>query len=294
MKHLFFLNLFIVFGLTALAQQDTIANAGLEDWTPAATYDEPNYWTTLNPSGVIIGAELAFQATADGEFHSGVSAVKLVTAEVQFFGIIPSILTTGEVNVSTQEVEGGWPISSRPASFGGWFRYDTLTVDTGFVSITLTKWNSTTGMTEIIGSAEQDIVSTDSLFENIELLINYVSTETPDTVLILSGSGGNDAQSGSALFVDDLYYIYPPAGIETPESIGLSIFPNPATDRLNLISTKGVLFNSVKVYSTDGRLVQSLNVNGNSVNVSSLNFGLYIIELNDGKGTVVRQRFSKN
>ena len=278
-----------------IAQQDTITNAGFERWTAVSSYEDPDDWTTLNPAGVILGAEMAFQSTAAGEFHSGSAAIKLVTADVQFFGMTPSVLTTGEINTGTQEIEGGWPINSRPSAFGGWFRYDTLMADTGLVSITLSKINAGTGMSEIIGYAEQDILATDSMFQNIELTVNYTSTEVPDEVLLLMTSGGNSAQDGSALFVDDLYYSFP-SGIETPESIGLELFPNPVTNVLNIHSTAGLKFNSVQVYSIDGRLILTSTVNSNNsrVDVSSLKTGAYIIELNAESGTIVRQQFMKN
>lgn len=293
MKPLLLLNLFIVCALTAFGQQDTIANSGFERWNANAQYDDLDAWTTLNPSGVILGAELAFQATEPGEFHGGTSAVKLVTADVQFFGIIPSILTTGEVNTTTQQVEGGWPINSRPYSFGGWFRYDTLAADTGFVSISLTRWNSVTGMTEVVGSAEQNIVSTDSAFLNIELTIDYASSEVPDTVLILVGSGGNDAQEGSTVYVDDVYYTYN-TSIVSPESIELRVYPNPTSNILNFSAKTGLQFSQANVYSIDGKSVTSYDISGEfQIDISSLNTGAYIFELIGENRTAVRQLIFK-
>lgn len=293
MKQLILIISLLFSTLCVIAQQDTIANAGFESWSVNAQYDDLDHWTTLNPSGVILGAELAFQATEPGEFHSGLSAVKLVTADVQFFGIIPSILTTGEVNTTTQQVEGGWPIDSRPTTFGGWFRYDTLAADTGFVSITLTRWNSVSGMTEVIGSAEQNIVSTDSAFINIELTIDYLNSETPDTVLILAGSGGNVAQEGSALFVDDVYYTFT-TGIETPESIGLNIYPNPTNDILNFSNRQGLVFTEARLFALDGREVSFHNLHGKqSISTDGLITGSYVLELIADDKTVVRKSILK-
>lgn len=294
MKRTLLLFAFATFSVSTFAQQDTITNAGFERWTAAATYDDPDGWTTLNPAGVFLGAELAFQATDAEEIHSGSSAVKLVTAEVEFFGMTPSILTTGEINTTTQEVEGGWPMNSRPTSFGGWFRYDTLMADTGLISITLSKMNSSSGMSEIIGYAEYDVLATDSMFQNIELTIDYTSSEVPDEVLILMGSGGNNAQSGSTLFVDDLYYTFA-TGIKSPLSVGLGLYPNPTDNVLNISSSKGIEFTNATVYTIDGRAVLNTTLLSGlaSVDVSNLYAGTYIVELGTVDGAVVRERFLK-
>ncbi len=277
------------------AQQDTIANAGFEQWTSTPAYDDPVGWTTLNSAGTILGAELAFRATGPAELHSGDAAIKLVTAEVQFFGMTPSILTTGEINTTTQVIEGGWPMSSRPTSFGGWFRFDPIGDDTAFVNITLNRWNSVSGMTELVGKASATVTNTDSVFTNVELTLDYETNEIPDTVLIVIGSGQLDAQEGSALFVDDLYYMYP-SNIATPASVGLSIYPNPTNDVLNITSTAGMAFSNAVVIGLDGRVIQStvLNSSNARMDVSDLKTGAYIIELQTADRTVVRQRFMRN
>lgn len=276
------------------AQQDSITNGGFERWTTVSSYDDPDGWTTLNPAGVILGAEMAFPATAPGEFHSGSTAAKLVTANVDFFGITPSVLTTGEINTGTQEIEGGWPISSRPDAFGGWFRFDPNGVDTAFVNIALTRWDANSGMRETVGFAESDIFSTDSLFENIELNIDYTSNEIPDTVLIMIGSGGLSAQENSTLFVDDLHYYYS-TDITSAESVDLKIYPNPTSDILSISSNGQINFKQANIYSVDGRVVSQviLSTNTNRINVNTLPRGSYIIELISQEGALVRQKFLK-
>ena len=281
---------------TSFAQHDTIANAGFERWAFNPQYDEPEDWTTLNPLASILGAELAFRATASGEFHSGTSAIKLVTTNIPGIGMAPSICTNGIINTAQQTIEGGVPISSRPISFGGWFRFDPVNSDTGNYSITLTRWNSVTNSRDIIGTGSGDFVNTNGVFENFEVALNYQLTDVPDTVLILLGSGTDvNPQEGTTLFVDDLYYTYP-QGIETPESVGLKLFPNPTTDGLTINSKQGFEFSSATVYSLDGRLMlnAALNSINPTVDVADLVAGTYIIELATKDGTIVRQSFLKN
>lgn len=295
MKSILFVAIASLSSFVAIAQQDTIPNPGFERWGTNPAYDEATLWTTLNPLAQILGAELAFKTTVAGEFHSGLAAIKLVTTPLLGIGMAPSILTNGVVNSAAQTIEGGDPINSRPSNFGGWFRYDPVGTDTAFFQITLTRWNTVTGQSEEVGFASSEIVGTNGLFVNLELDIEYGGSELPDTVLILMGASGDEAEDGSTLFVDDLYYGYP-QGIESSETFGPSIFPNPATDVLNFTSLQSLQFNRAVIYSADGKRVQDLTIDatGSSVNVSGLRSGMYIIELNDAQGNTVRQLFRKD
>lgn len=289
-----FLSLSIVISVSA--QQDTIQNGGFEEWNFNPQYDDPAHWTTLNPLAGIFGVELAFRATAAGEFHSGSSAIKLVTSDIPGIGVAPSIVTNGMVNTAAQTIEGGVPISSRPTSFGGWYRFDPVNADTGNVSVELTRWDAVNNMRESVGSGSLDFVHTNGQFVNFEFDLFYESSELPDTVLILMSSGTDVApQEGTALFLDDLYYTYP-ASIVTPESIGFSLYPNPTVDFLSFRTASNQSFTAGRVMAMDGRTVMNFSVGAavNQINVKELPAGTYILELQNGNELVVRQTFLKN
>jgi hypothetical protein len=197
---------------------------------------------------------------------------------------------------ATQTIEGGDTVSTRPMGFGDWYRFDPVNVDTGNVNIEMTRWDAVNGVRETVGYGSVDFVNTNGLFVNFEFDFTYETSNLPDTVLILMTSGGDvGPQEGTALFLDDLYYTYP-AGIETPESIGLSIFPNPTSDVLNFRSDKGFQFSGGSIMSVDGKVVKnfSLSSNFSQLNVAELPAGSYILELLSGKDAVVRQSFLKN
>lgn len=293
MKRIFTLNSLVFSTLVLFAQQDSIQNPGFEQWTSNPQYDEAIGWTTLNPLAQIFGAELAYKTSDPGELHSGDHAIKLETTNLTGVGITPSILTNGTINTVTQSVEGGVPFSSRPTSFDGWFRFDPANADTGFLDVTLTRWNSTSGLSEVVGEAAMDIATTNGVFVNLQVPFVYSSAEVPDTVLILMGSGTDqDPQVGSALYVDDLSYSLP-AGIESPEKVGLSIYPNPAVDELRITSDVGLQFTSANIFGLDGRFIFSRSVSGHTVNVADLNSGAYVLELLSDDNVAVRQSFLK-
>jgi hypothetical protein len=69
-----------------------------------------------------------------------------------------------------------------------------------------------------------------------------------------------------------------------------SVFPNPASDVLN-INTNGVEVASIAIYSLDGKVVATGN--GTSVNVASLTEGMYIYEVVATNGAVSKNTFVK-
>lgn len=280
--------------MSAIAQQDTIANAGFESWGTNPFYDEPDNWTTLNPLASILGAELAFKADGAGEFHSGDAAIKLVTTTITGIGVTPSVLTNGNINSQTQSVEGGTPVSSRPLSFGGWFRYDPANTDTAFLNVVLTKWNSGTGSTDIVGYLDTVITNSSGVFVNYDVAFSYTSQEIPDTVLITIGSGTDvSPQEGSALYVDDLYYGYP-QGIVSVNAETVATYPNPTTDFINIESMTDFHPTSFSIISLDGKEVSSGSMANKKVDVRNLATGTYFIRLTSSDSVSATKVFSKH
>ncbi len=75
----------------------------------------------------------------------------------------------------------------------------------------------------------------------------------------------------------------------------LSVFPNPANDRLNLVSDRFDTEGVVEIYDLSGRLVQSVKNTNIQLDISRLNAGVYQLRLLDKTGAVMSQtRFAKN
>lgn len=69
-----------------------------------------------------------------------------------------------------------------------------------------------------------------------------------------------------------------------------SLFPVPATDKLYVGGVKAELY---KVYDLSGRLIQEGPAVDNSIDVSSLNAGMYMLYAQTDKGMII-QKFIKN
>jgi hypothetical protein len=78
--------------------------------------------------------------------------------------------------------------------------------------------------------------------------------------------------------------------INSLESINISLYPNPVDGVLYIQSSDLTLSsNSVKIYSIDGKLLLEETLKRNSIDVSKLSKGLYLIELQLNQGKVVKQ-----
>ena len=74
-------------------------------------------------------------------------------------------------------------------------------------------------------------------------------------------------------------------GIEET-TLNADLFPNPTHDNVT-IQCKGM--KQVEIYSIDGRLVQSLSVNGSECLIEGLDCGIYMVRIETDEGSVVRK-----
>lgn len=75
----------------------------------------------------------------------------------------------------------------------------------------------------------------------------------------------------------------------------ISIYPNPVQDRLNIELDQGLTIKAVQIFDLAGKRLVSSNQEGVSLSldVSSLNSGMYLIQMQTSKG-LVTQQFVKN
>ncbi len=72
----------------------------------------------------------------------------------------------------------------------------------------------------------------------------------------------------------------------------ISVFPNPATDYLNITGLSDNV-QAISMYSITGALVQEIRTNVNRIDVSGLQAGVYFLSIVDAEGEVMTQKFVK-
>ncbi len=104
-------------------------------------------------------------------------------------------------------------------------------------------------------------------------------------VALVANSNRSNANDNQVVNAVKTKYL-PNVGINMPGSIELSIFPNPATQVVNVLAEESI--NSVRVMNALGQVVYTNNnVNAESMqlNVNDYAAGMYIITVNTDKGT---------
>ena len=82
--------------------------------------------------------------------------------------------------------------------------------------------------------------------------------------------------------------------LATPDFLvsDIILYPNPVSDQL-FISSENTIIENITVYSLTGKIVLDLENETNSIDVSALTNGVYIIELSTAKGKSIN-KFVKN
>ncbi|MEI7499972.1 MAG: PCMD domain-containing protein [Bacteroidota bacterium] len=312
MKQLLMLVL-LVLAMNSAWSQSNVPNGDFENWynvviNPTLNYNDigtgpaDNWMTTLNSLAAVpptAGGPGPVTVFRTDDKYSGTYAAKAVSANFPL-GMI-SIFIPGMIGTAIMDMVGvkavlGKPCPGcKPLRFKGYYKFEPVNGDSCAAIILLSKWNTATKKRDTIGYGKMVDHSPVSNYTQFDVPINYTGTGTVDsiTILVVSSAGfdgvnfiGSVGQVGSTMYVDALSLEYP-AGIEQslmPE-IGVNVYPNPATDFLNIKLSKELKDGSLAVYNSAGKHIGTFNASrlNNTIPVFSLVNGTYYFRLMAGK-----------
>lgn len=160
----------------------------------------------------------------------------------------------------------------------------------GDVKIAVARYNAScaSALTPIVSNNNNtlSVSSTSGTFAGYQWLLNgspiagatnatYTATVNGDYSVDLVDAGGCTVSSSPLNVVI--------SGVETLDNLGVTIFPNPTTDVLNI---NGAALESVELYALDGRLVLAQQ-NATTLDMSNLPAGIYTIRIRTAGGTGV-------
>ena len=282
---------FITTALVVSAQQ--LPNSGFENWSSG----NPTGWGSvdemLSATGLVSGTTLETQVSPG---NSGSSACELKTQSVNILLIgnidAPGIVNTGSLVLDLASGApnfGRIPYSAMPSGYSFYYKYAPVNGDTAATICYFTKWNSTTNSRDTIGGGGTLINGTTSAFTMMTIPITWAGTTAPDSVqLFFISSAGVAPQINTSLIIDDINMIVP-IGMNENDAAIFNVFPNPATDALNIVGMNNKA-SKVEVYDITGKMVASESFIGNKTKVNTENFpgGLYIYKVYDANGIEIK------
>lgn len=206
--------------------------------------------------------------------------------------------------IAQQTYKGGALAGKTPSDLAFSFKYTYVPsgVDTAFVIINLVD-STLTGQASLVyqGLAIMTGSTTTAATKTVTAWINAGGLGTVNRAIITFGSSFTNyfedvpANLGSKLIVDDVSFTVAAAVGLDELSATSTVYPNPVVNTLNVEITNAEA-TSISIYSLDGTLVKTENLNGvkGAVNVENLNTGMYLYTISTKGGAVIKSKFLKN
>ncbi len=287
------LTIFLMICITQILVAQLPVNGDFEVWINQGTYFDAENWDSPNADIEVLSQYVV--EPDDVSPYSGSYNAYLETKDMGFF-TVSAILTTGDyVSVPLQGsyIEGGVPFNERPVNLSFYYRCSPVVDDNCYVGVTLYK----------NGTVVADAVFADSgavdTWTEVNLALNYYSSDTPDTMNIVISSSDyfyngdyiDGGKVGSKLWIDGMKF-EGNIGIENIISQRFQLYPNPASDKM-FIDCPGQNISQIEILNTSGMVIQKIEEleadDKHIINVGELSAGLYFIKIGDGHSAWMKQ-----
>ena len=265
--------------IISISKAQTIPNAGFETWTTVNGYNVPSQW----------GYSSVFTTSKGTPGNPGSSYLKL-TSKTVGPGVTNGIAVSGTIDSTTMIPTSGFAFGSRPQTFKGNWQHMIYGSTQGSINVTLTKWNTGTSSKDVIATATQTLSGMAMSWAPFIITFNYLSTDLPDTCLIVLMASGNVPTDQDYLWVDNLSFSgsVPATGIENsgPILTDFSVFPNPGSKKLTLaITASSSQKTTIELTDLNGKVILSQNseiIQGetrHTMDIPGIAKGTYIIRV---------------
>jgi hypothetical protein len=301
--------LYLIFPLTCLSQ---VINGDFENIKPNFL---PSNWGMNYFQPVTINTETGETTTdqvqytwcipslvyASFEPQSGQYAMEISNA----FNATQNHIITGEVSIfndATQDVPGwnpGVPVSQSDEVTILGFYYKFIPAGNDIANAQIQVFDADGNE---IGTANIDIEGVNTTYQFIQAPIQYTSNASPAYMYIkfLMAKEGTNPTFGSRLIVDNVVTNLAALGINSnPSNSDVSIFPTLVEDKL-FIDGNGQFDDKLdyKIINLEGKVVSqnSIQVGVNdlySIELSSLNSGMYLLNITSSKGQFTKKFLKK-
>jgi hypothetical protein len=270
----------ILFVLISIFSFSQIPNPGFENWVNMGSYENPVSWGTMNN----YTSPLAVYTATKGTPGSPGTAYLKLTSRTVGSAVVNGIAVSGILDSITLSPKSGFPFSLRPQSFTGKWQHMIYGTSQGSVSVTLTRWNSSTGQRETVATASQTLSGMAMAWATFSINFAYSSGSYPDTcIIVLKASGANPTQN-DYLWVDNLAFSGTVTGVieNVGKNFSITAFPNPANDQIEFICSELMIGGGrLIIFDITGKRISEELFNTRSliINTSDFSNGSYIFKL---------------
>jgi hypothetical protein len=250
MKTLFTLSLLFIHLLLNYNSYSQIKNGSFEMWD---TTFVATAWSTSSPYGVFRTTD-AYAGNYSLVIHN-------------WYTYANTILTYKDTT------------SARPFYISGHYKLDNEgTMPTAYAQVLLKKNNGDT-----VAYANY-LFDTAAVYTPFELQFNYLSSATPDSVVIVLKNSERACTLSNVcnlLYLDDIKFNdYSITDVDEITGQELQVFPNPATDILYIKGTINEF--EIIIYNLQGQIVKT-SQNVKTIVISDLTAGIYFIHIKTGR-----------
>lgn len=251
----------------------TIINHSFEQWD-APMLENPDNWFTTNE--FFFDFSTLVVKTTDA--HSGNYAIELNS------DLYPNgqMVMTSSISVGTLDFQApntfSIPYNATPTQFSGYYKTNaTSTIDS---SLQLAFYQGSTLL-----EYQQFSFTPQANYTLFTIPLNL--TGTPDRVAFAIGSS---SEPGTFLRIDDLVFSGGDVGIDEITTNDYSIYPNPATSQLIILS-KNTSLSDFEIIDASGKILRTGKINGlyTQVDVSDIASGSYFIQLKGNQAVDIQK-----
>ena len=295
MKKIFFL-IFItqIFSVKISMAQNTIPNNGFETWNSMGSYTNPDGWATMNNSTELAGIYTATKGTPG---NPGSSYLKLTSKTINSV-VVNGIAVCGRLDSMTMMPLSGFAYSDRPQNFTGKYQHMIFGNSQGSISVTLTKWNSSSGQRDIVATANKTLSGMAMSWSSFTINFIYQRVDFPDSCMIVLKASGSNPTEDDYLWVDNLAFSGTVSGIESSISSqnNMVIYPNPSnTDFFIELNFNCRQQTTIELADLNGKTILAKDVgvlqgeSRQTMDISGIAKGFYFVKIITPSGTEVRK-----
>lgn len=262
-----------------------LPNMDFENWTNFS-FEDPDSWSTAN---VFTSADTVYSATKTMDSYSQSYALRLenIASTNQFSG-----LATNGYFGSSNFLLGGQPFSSTVDTLVGHYKFLPSGVDSAGMLLVFYQAGN-------LFSLSLEYFPPSPTYTPFEIPFSLL--QTPDTMRIDISSSSNDS-IGSVLYVDGLALKSILTSLDDKNKLveGLSVYPNPAINQLNVKWKKSNSTNlTIELIDGLGRVYSRQESLANSAEevlqfgLEGLSSGIYFLRFKGGEGELFHRRFIK-